>query len=162
MFSVCIYTYTTIPVCLIACVFSVFQYHGRCVFSICVYTYTTIHLCLIACVFSAFLFHGRCVFSVCIYTLTTIHVCLLRCVFSVFLFHGSCVFSVCVYTHTTIPVCLIAYILCHCVTSVYMYTCKGLPKYPIACVFSVFLCYGHCAFSVCVQIHTTIPVFLIA
>ena len=98
VFSLCVYTCTTIPVCLIACVFSIFLFHGRCVFSVCVYTYTTVPVCLIACVFSVFLFHGRCVFSVCVYTCTTIPVCLIACVFSIFLFHGRCVFSVCVYT----------------------------------------------------------------
>ena len=77
--SVCIYTYTTIPVCLIACLFSVFLYHGRCVFSVCVYTHTTIPVCLIACVFGIFIFDGRCVFSVCVYTHTTISVCLIAC-----------------------------------------------------------------------------------
>ena len=97
-----------------------------------------------------------------VYIHTTIPVCLIACVFSVFLFHGRCVFSVCIYIHTTIPVCLIAYILCHCVISVYMYTCKGLPIYPIPCVFSVFLYHGRCVFRVCVYTHTTIPVCLIA
>ena len=91
--SVCVYKYTTIPVCLIACVFSVFLFHGRCVFNSCVYTHTTIPVCLLPCVFSVFLFHGRCMFSVCVYTYTTIPVCLIACVSSVFLFHGRCVFS---------------------------------------------------------------------
>ena len=92
MFSVSVYTHTTIPVCLLACVFSVFLCHGRCVFSVRVYTNTTIPVCLIACVFSVFLYHGLSVFSVCVYTYTTTPVCLLACVFSVFLYHGRCVF----------------------------------------------------------------------
>ena len=118
--SVNLYTYKGLPICLIACVFSVVLCYGRCVLSVCVYTYTTIPVCLIACVFSVSLFHGRCVFSVCIYTHTTIPVCLLHCVFSVFHFHGRCVFSVCVgpiyihiYTQSIYTICIL--------TKVYLY-----------------------------------------